>query len=163
MYNCHHDGDQYRITKFSSSGDVQSSYLCDHVNCECPAGVRDTCRHRQMLPAFLEQGLVNSHLFLDWDRGRHVVDFNGHPALPPATVRSNESAEPDLYGTAPHITAMGLAPQALTDTEAQFEPEPIEPGIYTITQPNEAGEAEIVNGHHRGRKITLPPAAWRRF
>lgn len=82
IYNCHHDGDQYRITKFVD-GNPESSYLCDHVACECPAGVRDTCRHRQMLPEFLARDLVNSHLFIAWDlRGRPTVDFQGRLALP---------------------------------------------------------------------------------
>lgn len=91
-YNCKHSGDQYRITKFNRDGDTESSYLCSHHECECPAGSRPTCRHRQMLPVFLDLNLVNSHLFLDWDNGRRIVDFNGNLS----TVQSNETCEPDL-------------------------------------------------------------------
>lgn len=95
-YNCKHSGDEYRITKFNRDGDTESSYLCSHAECTCPAGSRPTCRHRQMLPAFLDLNLVNSYLFLDWDNGRRVVDFQGQPAT------------------------LELAPQALTDTPSQL-------------------------------------------
>ena len=127
MYNCIHAGDQYRITKFDGAGNVQSSYLCDHVACQCPVGVRPTCRHRQMLPTFLEQGLVNSNLFLDWDNGRRIVDFNGHLS----TVQSNETPIDDLFNLPQYHgvsikTVDDLAPQALTDTYAQTD-EPATP------------------------------------
>jgi hypothetical protein len=113
-----------------------------------------------MLPTFLEQGLVNSHLFLDWDRGRHVVDFNGHPALPPphiidevtpidpkwfepATVRSREDPTSDL------------APQALTDTCAQADPM-LSPNPLIDDLPMTTEQQDHV-------RTGLPPAAWRRF
>lgn len=112
LYNCKHSGDQYLITKFDRHGEVESSYLCDHGQCQCPAGVRDTCRHRQMLPMFLEEGLVNTNLFINWNR-RSITDFNGLPAVPP-----------------PH----DLAPQALTDTGAQSNEPAIEPPTPTQEQ-----------------------------
>src|SRR5579859_4963539 len=75
LYNLHHDGDQYRITKFTD-GNVESSYLCTETECECPAGVRPTCRHRQMLPSMLAAGITNTHWFWDYDR-MLVMDLNG--------------------------------------------------------------------------------------
>ena|ERR1700692_63510 len=71
LYNCRHDGDQFRITKFDSDFNVGSSYLCTAHECECPAGSRDTCRHRQMLPKFLSRGL-SAEWFYDFDRGGWV-------------------------------------------------------------------------------------------
>src|SRR6266436_9602135 len=68
LYNCHTDGADYRITKFDSLGNVESSYLCSLDNCECPAGHRPSCRHRHMLPRFLAKGAVNSFYFYDYDR-----------------------------------------------------------------------------------------------
>ncbi len=68
LYNCHTDGDQYRITKFDSLGNVESSYLCTIDECECPAGFRPSCRHRHMLPRFIAKGAVNSFYFYDYDR-----------------------------------------------------------------------------------------------
>lgn len=68
LYNCKTDGTEWRITKFSDFGEVESSYLCSADECQCPAGHRHTCRHRQMLPMFINRGAVDSFWFLDWDR-----------------------------------------------------------------------------------------------
>jgi len=74
LYNCHTDGDQYRITKFDSFGNVESTYLCTVDECECPAGFRQTCRHRHMLPRFIAKGAVNSFWFYDYDRQGWVTN-----------------------------------------------------------------------------------------
>lgn len=76
LYNLHTDGDQYRITKFVD-GNPESSYLTTHAECQCPAGHRHTCRHRQMLPEMLAEGLENSHYFWDFDR-RMAFDISGN-------------------------------------------------------------------------------------
>ncbi len=65
------------ITKWDSSGNVESSYETSYEACTCPAGHRHTCRHRQMLPLLIP--IANTHWFLDWDNGRQVVDFSGIP------------------------------------------------------------------------------------
>lgn len=85
LYNCHHDGDQYRITKFDSLGEVQSSYLCTESECDCPAGNRDTCRHRQMLPLFIHKGAIDTHWFYDFDRKGWVMNeiASPEPAISP--------------------------------------------------------------------------------
>lgn len=72
LYNCRHDGDQYRITKFDADVNVISSYRCTTSECECPAGVRPTCRHREMLPKFLWREHVGGNWMLDYDRDRWV-------------------------------------------------------------------------------------------
>jgi hypothetical protein len=72
LYNCRHDGDQYRISKFDPDFNVESSYLCTLTECECPAGHRPTCRHRQMLPRFLQREHVGDEWFYDFDRGGWV-------------------------------------------------------------------------------------------
>ncbi len=74
LYNCHTDGDQYRITKFDSVGNVESSYLCTVDECECPAGHRPSCRHRHMLLRFIAKGAVNSFYFYDYDRQGWVTN-----------------------------------------------------------------------------------------
>lgn len=74
-----HDGAmRYRITKFVA-GEVESSYHTSRDACECPAGVRPTCRHRQMLPHMLNADIANTHWFYDHDRGGAIVDFEGVP------------------------------------------------------------------------------------
>lgn len=103
-YNCKHSGDQYRITKFNRDGDTESSYLCSHHECECPAGVRPTCRHRQMLPLFLELNLVDTQWFIDWDNHRTVVDFNGVPKP------YYDDFEPSTNETLPHNETCEPAP-----------------------------------------------------
>lgn len=113
IYNCKHAGDQYQITKFNRDGEIESSYLCDHVACQCPARQQPSCRHRQMLSTFLTEGLVNSNLFLDWDNGRRIVDFKGQPA----TVQSNEIIEPDLASQAHTDTCTDTSTPAFTQEQ----------------------------------------------
>lgn len=72
LYNCRHAGDQYRITKFDEHMNVESSYTCTTDECDCPAGVRPTCRHRQMLPKFIQREHIGDEWFLDFDRGGWV-------------------------------------------------------------------------------------------
>ena len=69
-------GDSYYITKFVD-GEVESAYITTKTDCQCPRGQHPTCRHRQMLPVMLVQGILNTHWFLNWDDGRRVVDFEG--------------------------------------------------------------------------------------
>jgi hypothetical protein len=78
LYNCRHAGDQYRITKFDADLNVVSSYLCTTSECECPAGVRPTCRHREMLPRFIHREHIGDGWMLDHDRGGWVhMDLPG--------------------------------------------------------------------------------------
>jgi hypothetical protein len=72
LYSCRHDGDQYRITKFDEDFNIESSYLCTVADCECPAGVRPMCRHREMLPKFLSREAVGTGWMYDYDRGGWV-------------------------------------------------------------------------------------------
>jgi hypothetical protein len=67
LYNLKTDGDQYRITKFTNNLDVESSYLLALSECECPAGSRPTCRHRQMLPEMLAYDMANTNMFYDFE------------------------------------------------------------------------------------------------
>jgi hypothetical protein len=83
LYNCRHDGDQYRISKFDEDMNVESSYLCTTTECECPAGHRKTCRHRQMLPYFISrEAQLGPGWFYDYDRGGWVQPFDEMPPLP---------------------------------------------------------------------------------
>jgi hypothetical protein len=69
LYNCRDAGDQYRITKFDEDMNPIVSYHTTLSACDCPAGERETCRHRQMLVHFLEKpGSINSMWFWNHDR-----------------------------------------------------------------------------------------------
>jgi hypothetical protein len=85
LYNLKSALDDYRITKFTPDLDVESSYLIGRLGtgpweCECPAGSRNTCRHREMIPNLLP--LVDTEWFWDFER-RAVVSADGN--LRPAT------------------------------------------------------------------------------
>jgi len=92
LYNCRHSGDQYRITKFDSDMNPEGSYLTTLEECECPAGVRPTCRHRQMLPKFIARGHVGDEWFFDFDRGGWVQG-EAHWAQQSETMDELEVAE----------------------------------------------------------------------
>jgi len=104
IYNLRSALDDYRITKFTSDLDVESSYIIGTNpphECECPAGVRPSCRHRQMLPHLLP--LVDTEFFWDFER-RLCVDASGFPSG--FTVVPN--AEPALTGLQEEQILMGF-------------------------------------------------------
>ena len=70
LYNAKQTSDGLRITKFTDDLDVESSYITSRDVCECPAGHRDTCRHRQMVPEFKAANRIDKSWFLDWDNHR---------------------------------------------------------------------------------------------
>ncbi len=95
LYNCCTNGDEdgsYVITKFDDLMDVEASYTTSLETCECPAGVRDTCRHRKMLPIFIASGHIDDNWFYNYDtHGWHkigqediFVDQDVEPAPEPA-------------------------------------------------------------------------------
>lgn len=96
LYNLRTEGDGFRITKFTD-GDPEGSYRVSLHECECPAGHRASCRHRQMLPQMLAHGIVDSMWFWNFDTHR-VVDFNGE-------LKSNLDALNELaaVGEAQHV------------------------------------------------------------
>src|SRR5215469_18589107 len=65
------DGD-YIITKLTEDLIPEGSYRLSLRECTCPAGHRPTCRHRQMLPLFLEKGHVADGYLLDWHTRQFV-------------------------------------------------------------------------------------------
>ena len=122
-----------RITKFTD-GEVESSYITTRDSCDCPAGVRPSCRHRQMLPRMIAAGIVNSKWFWDFDLDR-PVDFDGQ-------LKSNVEAMNELAAI-PGITIMTLDdPHALHNAIAEAIGEPT------------VGPAEVKS---------VPSTPWRRF
>ena len=86
LYNCRDAGDQYRITKFDEDMNPIVSYHTTLSACDCPAGERETCRHRQMLARFLERGYVNQPFFWDHERGGWVNSAVDEPLPKPITL-----------------------------------------------------------------------------
>lgn len=102
LYNCKHSGDQYRITKFTSDFDVEASYLCDLHSCECPAGHRPKCRHRDMLPKFIAREAVGSNWFFDHDRGGWVQGWKEEQSIEAldAVMGDNEPSQEEFLASA---------------------------------------------------------------
>lgn len=163
LYSLRTDGQSnavggYRITKFVD-GEVESSYLVHQDSCECPAGHRHTCRHRQMLPQMLAHGICNTHFFFAFDTGGQIVDFNGTPKrlLDELTAagalsvtkrevidrdsRPQEETAKDTLIASPNITAAEVDERIRNmrgiDSSAVFEP--IVDRVYKlVTKPAEA-------------------------
>lgn len=97
LYNLRTDPAGFRVTKFDDDLEVESSYLMDFdptepgspVICECPAGIRPTCRHRQMLPTLLER--LDTAWFLDHET-QEWVDPTGQAEI---EIKEHNEAELD--------------------------------------------------------------------
>lgn len=135
LYNCRVDGDQHRISKFDSDLNVESSYLTTLSECECPAGHRDTCRHRTMLPRFLAKpGADRGLWFHNFEQNQWVRASIGDDCAEGAEV---EAPEPDYsiaskgealqsYAAAHGFTMLDLAnPIATHNTIAEALGEPL--------------------------------------
>ena len=112
LYSAKTSDGSFRITKFDGDLNPEASYLTSPEACECPAGVRPTCRHRQMLPEFLARDAVDSPLFLDWDK-RQWVDTS---SIFDTTVEG--LAERPLNPAVNEL--MDLAPEASSITKADL-------------------------------------------
>lgn len=58
--------------KFDDDFNVLTTYSVSEEGCSCPAGNKDTCRHREMLQVFKDSDRVGSGWFVDWDKTRWV-------------------------------------------------------------------------------------------
>lgn len=128
LYNCRHDGDQYRITKFTDQMEVESSYLVDPTACECPAfDKRGRCKHQEMLPYFINRKAVDSGEMFDWERGGWVRMFEdpepeltaegrGIPTLPEGVVMVGLEDSTLLHNT----IAEAVGEPALTPAPRKF-------------------------------------------
>jgi len=117
LYNCKHAGDQYRITKFDEHMNVESSYLCTTKECECPAGHRPRCRHREMLPRFIQRGTIGTEWCYDYDRGGWVQTDLQEVGLPPLPEGVQMYAMEDL------------SPAQLHNVIAEAVGEPVNPHV----------------------------------
>jgi hypothetical protein len=67
LYNMKENGSGYQITKFDEDLNPEATYSTGDVSCNCKAGGRPTCRHRQMLPLFQVTARVNTGWFYDFE------------------------------------------------------------------------------------------------
>lgn len=105
------------ITKYDHIGfEVLSNYhMADAITCECPAGHRDTCRHRQMLPAMLD--IIDTDVFYRHGDGKHFQFVDGRMMAVNVQkavtiedlVRPEAPAEGTEYSSLPEgVTILGL-------------------------------------------------------
>lgn len=109
LYNCKTAGEQWRITKFDNGGNVDSSYLCTHKECQCPAGQRAMCRHREMLPKFIARGAVNVNWMFDYDRGGWVDNRTDDELEPHSPTVTAAGFDPADDGSIPSVAAIAPA------------------------------------------------------
>lgn len=102
------DPSTYLMTKFDDDLNLvdDSVYLTTETTCTCPAGVRPSCRHRQMLPSFLATARIDTPWFFDFDTGAWSQPFesldDGEPQTPEA------EALPELTGLQEEQILMGF-------------------------------------------------------
>ena len=126
LYNLKSSDGQWRITKFTNDLDVESSYITSLQECECPAGSRPTCRHRQMLPKMLNVGAEDSAMFYDFEHDQFLEPITNNeedtqPAivspiedeLPPQAAQDISSHSPSPSHTS---TATNSVPLAFSGT-----------------------------------------------
>lgn len=132
LYNCRVDGDEWRISKFDSDFNVESSYLTTLTECECPAGSRDTCRHRQMLPRFLARGL-SADWFYDFDRGGWVrMALPGASGAIPGGIEDREQTSSPLIEQ-PATIIPNSRTYALDSPGSVAVPPPLPKGVQMFT------------------------------
>ena len=81
LYNVKSRNSEYRVTKFDDDLEPESSYVTSEVACDCPAGHRDSCRHRTMLPRFIANSRVNTAWMYDFDNERWFYFDHEHGRL----------------------------------------------------------------------------------
>lgn len=168
LYSCRHDGDQYRISKFNEHGEVLSSYLCTESECDCPAGQRRMCRHREMLPLFIRREAINSHWWLDYDRGGWVQMFDETPAIEHTTPAEEQLFLQSLTQTSVSTFFYGSDEPPLDINHVELSV-PIAseasttPADTYVSEVNAA--ANVILDDNLFAEVTIPSRAksWRRF
>jgi hypothetical protein len=79
LYNCKPEGSNYRVSKFSNDLDVEASYLTSNDGCDCPAGHRNICRHRIMLPRFIAKNATAGQWFHNYEANQWIRAAEDEP------------------------------------------------------------------------------------
>jgi hypothetical protein len=133
LYNCKSiSANEFRITKFDRDLNVISSYALSREACECPAGARSTCRHRQMLPKFLQRKQVDTDWFYDflaqgWVHLALLAPSDVELAAPPESRESFRNSNPsDPASATAGATALNSAEREgeVTHPSAVADPVP---------------------------------------
>lgn len=82
------DRDAYVITKFDRDYNVESVYAVTLKECDCPRSHKTGCRHRTMLPLFIQTGHIDDGWFLDFDTRQWRKPLSEEPAFGHGPVMS---------------------------------------------------------------------------
>lgn len=163
LYNAHTDGDNYRITKFND-GEVESSYLCSITECQCPAGSRPICRHRLMLPMFLDRGAVDTFWFLDFERKGWV---SNEPADAAYRGFENKSAYEKHYSDiANYRDELSSMEQYVLEAEcerSELGSSDLESAALVIQQYDAESDSVSMLSAEELIEVALPKPSWRRI
>ena len=155
LYNCSAEGpDSFLVTKFDTDLNPEATYALSAFEddqgvlgctCDCPAGHRPTCRHRQMLSLFIGNKHVDDGWFLNWNtrqwhRPVHDLDL-------PAPPSDTQTPPPQDHEAA----SVGEA-ASLTITA-----EPVLDGPAAGTEKGVASLPSPVQGPE-GKAVVSPPA-----
>lgn len=102
LYNLRETDGIYTITKFTTDLEVESSYQTSFDACNCPAGARPTCRHRQMLPKMIAEDICNQYAFLEFESGTVLVPETELKVEPQRAI-STPSSEQRLDSVTEHF------------------------------------------------------------
>ena len=113
IYNMKERDDVFYITKFDDALNPEAIYSLSNGECDCPAGHRPHCRHRDMLKIFQRRKAINTNEFYDFDLKRWSTPIADEPAqahdLPLLPVQ--QEAESVVRPSPPSGSA-GLGPLA---------------------------------------------------
>lgn len=146
LYSLRDDGDQFRVTKFDADLNIESSYLMTATECTCPAGVRPTCRHRQMFPDLLPR--VNTSWL--WNFDARVWIAGPAETLTPGELDLDDNielaeAEAEADELAVETGACGAPSQANIDP-------PLEPEIL-VSKPKALTSSDVRTAFQSWRRI----------
>lgn len=122
LYNLRTTELGYRITKFTTDLDMESSYEMVSMpdgtfNCGCPAGHRQVCRHRQMIHDLVER--VDTPWFYcfkdgDWsdptgqaraEQEQREANAEGADSQPHGAMVAQGTLKPKVAGSSPAVAA----------------------------------------------------------
>lgn len=130
LYNLKSADGDWRITKFTNDLEPEGSYLVSADACTCPAGVRPTCRHRQMLPKFLAAGAEDSGMFFHFETEQFLTPDLGESNSSSDFGEVDDSSADSEVEFAENVSAELLS-QPMHDNVPCVEVESIDESKYT--------------------------------
>jgi hypothetical protein len=169
LYSCRHDPSdafakwqQFQMTKFDKDWNVLATYQVSHHGCACKAGHHHTCRHREMLLAFITDQHVGDGWMIDYHTRLWWKPNTGEVADAIAELTNMHSViQPPKKSTAslknaPHL----LLPGGISEVTDIPAPEPIPNEISPVQRVSDtAARPEAERTVEPVSPPVLPPSA----